>query len=260
MANALIGFTGFVGGNILRTAGNTFTDLYNSKNISDIRGKEYDLIVSAGMPAEVWKANQEPEQDWVRIQELLKNLAQVKAKQFALISTVDVFKDPVGVSENTLIDPESTAPYGKHRFYAEEAIRKQFANHLVIRLPGLFGQGIKKNLIFDILNGRDAGQFTHEDGVFQFYDLSHTWDDIQVGLRNNLSLVNFATEPISAKELAQEVFGMDFHSTTDKPPRKYDMHTLHAALFGGNGHYLCSKAETIQRIKQFVSEYKTNQQ
>lgn len=255
MINALIGYTGFVGGNIRRKSGDTFTDVYNSSNIADIRGKEYDLVVSAGMPAEVWKANQEPEQDWARIQGLLDNLAQVKAKQFVLISTVDVYKQPVGVDENTPIEPETTLPYGKHRFYAEQAIRKQFINHLVIRLPGLFGVGIKKNFIFDLLKGNDPSQFTHQDSIFQFYDLSRAWDDIQTGLCENLRLVNFATEPISAKEIASEVFGLDFHSTTDKLSRVYDMRTVHAEKFGGHGKYFYSKAETVKRVKQFVSEY-----
>ena len=44
--SALIGHTGFVGGNIAANA--QFTDCYNSKNIAEIRGKSYDMIVCAG--------------------------------------------------------------------------------------------------------------------------------------------------------------------------------------------------------------------
>ena len=41
--NALIGYTGFVGMNILQQK--PFMFLYNSKNIEEIKGKEFDLIV-----------------------------------------------------------------------------------------------------------------------------------------------------------------------------------------------------------------------
>ena len=41
--NALIGYTGFVGGNILRQK--PFKYLYNTKNIEDIKQKKFNLIV-----------------------------------------------------------------------------------------------------------------------------------------------------------------------------------------------------------------------
>ena len=59
MSRALIGYTGFVGGNLhLQTP---FDDVYNSKNIDSLRGKSYELVVCAGAPGVKWKANKEPE-------------------------------------------------------------------------------------------------------------------------------------------------------------------------------------------------------
>jgi len=43
---ALIGYTGFIGSNLKESE--TFDDFYNSKNIQDIEGKKYELIVSTG--------------------------------------------------------------------------------------------------------------------------------------------------------------------------------------------------------------------
>ena len=43
--NALIGYTGLVGKNILEQAGFEFFDeFYNSSNIQDIKGKSFDII------------------------------------------------------------------------------------------------------------------------------------------------------------------------------------------------------------------------
>ena len=42
MKTALIGYTGFVGGNI--KSQHEFDDYYNSKNIADIESQEYDSL------------------------------------------------------------------------------------------------------------------------------------------------------------------------------------------------------------------------
>ena len=41
---------------------------------------------------------------------------------------------------------------GKNRLYLEKWVEENIDNHLIIRLPGLFGENIKKNFIFDLIN------------------------------------------------------------------------------------------------------------
>ncbi len=92
MASALIGYTGFVGSNLLRAR--SFDDLYNSSNIGNIVGKHYDLLVCAGVPAVKWKANKEPDRDREQIAALIDPLSKVTADRFILISTIDVYSNP----------------------------------------------------------------------------------------------------------------------------------------------------------------------
>jgi putative intracellular protease/amidase len=61
MKKALIGYTGFVGSNLQTQI--KFDDFYNSKNIQDIKNKEYDVVYCAGAPAANWIANQKPTED-----------------------------------------------------------------------------------------------------------------------------------------------------------------------------------------------------
>lgn len=252
MATALIGYTGFVGGNI--HAKHSFDDLYNSKNIGEIEGKEYDLVVSAGAPAVVWYANQHPEEDMQILQGLMEHLKKVNTKQFVLISSVDVYPNRVGVNEDSVIDPAQGTPYGRNRFALEQFVRTQFPTALIVRLPALFGKGIKKNFVFDLLHS-NALDFTHKESVFQFYDLSNLWHDIDRALKNNIQLLNIAVEPVRADEMAREAFGIEFTNVTaDKPPANYDMHTKHASLWGKSGNYLYSREESMSAIKQFVKE------
>ncbi|HCD03852.1 MAG TPA: pyridine nucleotide transhydrogenase, partial [Methylophaga sp.] len=92
MSNALIGFSGFVGGTLLKQA--NFAACYRSTNIQEIENREFDVVVCAGAPAQKWIANREPADDRKKIDALISNLRTVKCKKFILISTVDVFKDP----------------------------------------------------------------------------------------------------------------------------------------------------------------------
>lgn len=251
MRTALIGFTGFVGTTLLRQT--TFDDCYNSKNIEDIAGRHYDLVVCAGAPAVKWQANQQPQEDWANLQRLIQALRHVTATSFLLLSTVDVYDPPINVDEDTIIDPAQIHPYGKHRFQLEQFVQQQFALHHIVRLPGLFGHGLKKNFIYDLMH-TNCLPLTHRDSVFQFYDLDWLWQHLNIVRNNAISLINFATEPVSAREMAAFCFGLEFQNETERPPVRYDMHTKYAALFGRESYYLKSKEEMLTTIQWFVQQ------
>lgn len=150
MASALIGSTGFVGANLL--AATTFDELYHSRNIHSIKGKSFSTVVCAGIPASMWMANHHPDQDLAQINSLLDILATITAKHFVLISSIAVYQQPVrGFDENSATFEQSLA-YGHHRWQAEKRIQTLFAQSHIIRLPALFGIGLKKNFLFDLLN------------------------------------------------------------------------------------------------------------
>ncbi len=247
MRTALIGHTGFVGGTICRQG--EITEGYNSQNIDLIRSQTFDLLICAGAPGAKWKANQDSDGDLANMKSLIGNLASVRARQFVLISTVDVYPRPVQVNESTRIDSDRLEPYGRHRYLLEQAVRGLFPDAVILRLPGLYGAGLKKNFVYDLLNG-NALHMTDYRSVFQFYDMSRLWDDLNVALKADLRLVNLATEPVSAGDVARHSFGVDFSNTTPKGPVNYDMRTRHAELFGGRGPYLQSADYTFQHISQ----------
>lgn len=249
MDDALIGYTGFVGGNLL--AKRKFGALYNSKNATQMRNKSFGLVVCAAAPAVKWLANKEPEKDWTAISGLIANLETIQPEQFVLISTVDVYQPPMGVDEDTKIKLEGLHAYGKHRRILEEFTQKKFGA-TIVRLPGLFGNGLKKNAIYDFLQGNAS--IVHQDGVFQFYNLDYLWKDLQVVLSSREKLVNFATEPVAIREIARECFGLELKNNMPAPAPRYDMHTKHAALWGKKGNYIYSRQEVLSDIKKFVEK------
>ncbi len=251
MANALIGYTGFVGGNLVRQA--PFEGLYNSKNVDSIAGKTYDLVVCAGAPADRWKANRDPEADGKAIGKLTAALEQANAAQLVLLSTADVYPSPVEVDEGSEIDSEHATPYGRHRFGLEVFLSARF-NTLVVRLPAPYGDGLKKSVLLDFLQDRNL-ETVHADSAYQFYGVDRLWADIQVALEARLRLVNFATEPISVHELAKEVFGMAFDNRPPElNPVRSDIRSRFAGALGGRDGYLQAKEQVLAGISAFVKK------
>ena len=255
MANALLGYTGFVGTTL--RAQTTFDAHYNSQNIADIRGQHYDVIVCAAAPAAKWKANQDPEGDRANLLGLMEHLKHVEASQFVLISTVDVFKMPPAVNETTPITPDRLDAYGRNRYELEQFAGEHFKNVIVVRLPGLFGAGLKKNFLFDMIH-RGASEWTHADSIFQFYNMANLWGDLQVVLQANppVRLIHFATEPVRAGDVARHAFDVEYSHQTANPPVSYDMRTRHANLWGKSGDYMASAAEIYAQIREFANAEK----
>ncbi len=249
MDNALIGFSGFVGGTLLKQA--HFSALYRSTNIYEIENHEFDVVVCAGASAQKWIANRDPVDDRKRIDSLIEHLRTVKCKTFILISTVDVFKEPIGVNESTPIDESGLHAYGLHRRLLESFVEQNFSNYLIVRLPGLVGPSLRKNVIFDFLNKNNLHAIESR-GVFQFYPMVNLWYDIQTSLEAGLSLVHLTAAPICIADVSLQGFGRPFTQALANPPARYDMQTLHAHIFGSYGQYQYSSRETIQAIRAYA--------
>jgi nucleoside-diphosphate-sugar epimerase len=250
MNAALIGHTGFVGGNLARQF--AFTDFYNSKNIEKIADHSYDLIVCSGMPAAKWLANRDPIGDRAVLDRLAGCLLRASAKRVVIVSTVDVYPTPIGVDEDTPIElTDATPAYGKHRLMLERTVAANFPETLVVRLPALFGPGLKKNAIYDLLHNNDV-QKIHSGGVFQFYNVEQLWADMQTAMASQLRLVNFTTEPVSIHEIAQMAFGVEFNNDPGGSAARYDMRSKHAELFGGRGGYLSDRNHVLTDLREFV--------
>lgn len=149
---SLVGCTGFVGSNICDAAGCQIDKGYNSKNIREAYGTKPELLIYAGVRAEKYLANKEPDADMSQILQAEKNIAETAPKKLVLISTIDVFKKPYKTDEDSVIDCEGLHAYGLNRYRLEQWVRERYPDALIIRLPGLYGINIKKNFIYDYIN------------------------------------------------------------------------------------------------------------
>ena len=149
---SLVGYTGFVGSNIYAAAANEIDAVYNSKNIEEAFGTNPDLLIYAGLRAEKYLANNDPDKDMELILQAEKNIEAINPKRLVLISTVDVLKEPNGKDEDAPVDTDNLHAYGLNRYRLEQWVRERYPDALIIRLPGLYGINIKKNFIYDYIN------------------------------------------------------------------------------------------------------------
>ena len=147
---ALLGYTGFVGSNLAVSA--KFDGLYNSKNVKDAFGTNPDVLYYSGVPAAKFIANKFPDMDMAIMRGAVENMRKINPKKLVLISTVDVYKDPNGKDEDSIMDTDGQEAYGKNRLWLEQQVKQICPDYHIVRLPGLYGKNIKKNFIYDFIN------------------------------------------------------------------------------------------------------------
>ena len=186
---AIIGYTGLIGDNLLNQYKKNFfrIDLFNSKNINKLnKNNRYDVVFCAALSATKWLANKAPIKDKKNTEKLIKSLKKVNTKKFLLVSTIDVnFRHAYGFNRKTL----------------EKFVKKNFKNNYILRLPGVFGKGLKKNIIYDLINENNISQIYAND-KFQWYDLSYLKRDISKIFKNNiLGVSELYSLPIKNQEI-----------------------------------------------------------
>ncbi len=249
--DALIGHTGFVGATLV--AAGAYDATYNSGNIGTIAGRSFRRVVCAGVSAVKWRANLEPEADRAGIQTLIDALATVAAEHFVLISTIDVYPVPVGVDERDAAGGVTLHPYGRHRFALEQFVRQHFASHSIVRLPALFGAGLKKNALFDLMHDHRTEAIDPE-ARFQWYPLARLTADIETIVAARVGLINVTAEPITMALLRARFFPTARLGEPTPDPAQYDVRSIHDRLLGGRHGYHLAAADVLAAMGRFLDE------
>lgn len=253
---AIVGYTGFVGSNLLQFY--KFDFLYNSKNFIEAKNKTFDTLFFCGIPAVKWKANKNPDEDYNTIEDIKSVLNTINVNKIILISTIDVYdKVDKEFNEEHLINFNENHTYGKNRFLFEEYVKNNFNDYHIIRLPGLFGKGLKKNIIYDLINNNNIDQIPY-NSKFQWYYLDWLKKDIEIVLNNDIKICNFFTEPIHTKYIIKsfkKVYDKDFKIENlglNTAKVNYNTCSKFSNLFG-NHKYIRTVDEVLHAINNYLS-------
>jgi sugar phosphate isomerase/epimerase len=243
MKTAIVGWTGFVGQNLLSQLPSD-TELYNSKNIDTLKYKDYDILYFSAMPAEKWKINKDPLNDYNNLIYLENILKTVQIKTFILISTIDVLDCRLEQDEYGINFAEH--PYGKHRRMLEEFILKNFINSYIIRLPGIFGWGLKKNIIYDLLHNNQLKNICISS-KFQWYFLDNLIEDINHCISKGYNCVQFVSEPIDVDTIVKLFFPEKYNQCIGTDSVSYNLKTKYSSI-----NYWTSSKDILSQLNIFI--------
>jgi len=247
---ALIGHTGFVGSNLLRCR--TFDATFNSRNSQEVEGQSFDEVVCAGVSAAKWIANREPDADRAALQDLMRTFEAANIRRFVLISTIDVYPDPSEpLDEDATLHGLANHAYGTNRYELETWVRHRFADYLIVRLPALFGPGLKKNALYDLLNSNAIDRI-NPAGVFQWYPVTKLATDLDVASTAGLRLVNLFTAAIAMTTVIERFFPGAPVGAARTPAPHYALRTRHAELFGGRNGVIMDESQVLGAMATFI--------
>jgi sugar phosphate isomerase/epimerase len=260
---AIVGYTGFVGSNLLQFY--AFDKFYNSKNFEEAMGKHFEEIIFCGIPAVKWFANKNPNEDANIIKNIKNILNTITCDKFILISTIDVYdKTNCFYNEDSQIHFSVNHAYGKNRYLFEKYIEEKFENRFIIRLPALFGKGLKKNIIFDLINNNQIENIPFNSS-FQWYNVDRLKNDIDIVVKNRIKICNLFTEPIETKEIVilfDKIYKKDdflikikindgIHMNNNRI--EYDTQTQYYEKFNSKKiGYICEREAVLKDLETFL--------
>lgn len=247
--SALIGGSGYVGGFLAKRM--PFTRTFRRSDIDGIRDETYDLVVCAGMPAAKWLANQNPVEDSENTDRLMDALKSAKTDSFVLISTVDIYQGHVSCDEMTTPQPDHT--YGRNRLRLERFVKANFPNYHILRLPALFGDGLKKNALFDLMHDNQVEKI-NPSSEFQWYDLEWLPGDIRFCMEKGIREANLFTEPVAMETIRRSLFPR-IELNPSAPVARYNHKTILSAFHGGaygETGYRAQSDEVLKAMHRYV--------
>ena len=164
-----------------------------------------------------------PDHDLWAISTLFTCLITAKIERLILISTVDVYAKPLEVDELTRDAAVSAEPYGRNRAALEVMCKKHF-NTQILRLPGLFGPGLKKNAFYDLMTAHMAS--VPENARYQWYPVWRVGAAVRAMIEGDERIVHLTSEPMAMAELRDSVFPGAQLMPPDDAAANYDVRSI----------------------------------
>ncbi|MDE2292105.1 MAG: SDR family oxidoreductase, partial [Elusimicrobia bacterium] len=155
----ILGGKGFVGSAFARwceRGGREFRVVTRADYASHV-GTSCDVLINAAGNSSKPLAAERPLADFeASVLAVRRSLEDFRPGLYVHISSCDVYPDcssPAATAEDAPLPPARQSAYGFHKRLAELCVMNRAPRWLVLRAGGFVGPGLRKNAVFDILNG-----------------------------------------------------------------------------------------------------------
>ncbi len=189
----ILGGKGMLGSDLVKFLGKDFeTTAIDKDNYKDYLGQKFDVLINANGNSRRFWANEHPLEDFeASTVSVYKSFFDFSFKKYIYISSPDVYEnpgDPESAKENQNISASHLSHYGFHKYLSERLVEHYAKDYLIIRPASLLGDGLKKGVVYDILN--DAALFVAAESQIQFISTSEVVNTIQAlitgGIKNEI--------------------------------------------------------------------------
>lgn len=193
----LIGSTGLVGSTLKETI--KFDYEFNSSNIitfNEVVPDGCELWLSC-LPATKWLVNKNLKQDMDNIMKILTIIKHKTYSKVILISTIDVYNQSPQHSNEDYKPNFGGLSYGNNRLLFEYLVDEYLTKDVykIYRLPALFNNKIKKNVLYDLIHNNNVEQISRRS-YFQWYNLDNLHKFISETIDTDRKVFNLFTEPL----------------------------------------------------------------
>ena len=244
----LIGNTGLIGKTLKDSI--KFDIEINSSNINELLNTDinnYDLYLSC-LPATKWIINKNPIEDYKNLLDIYSMISKYHYNKIILFSTIDVYSDSPFLVDETYNPNIKDINYGSNRYTFELLVSKLKYNQIqIFRLPALFGNKIKKNILFDLLNNHNIDQINF-NSTYQWFNL----DDLFFTINNMKDIsgsINLFSQPLDSNCFI-ELFNI---TKGNKSSTKIEYN--YKTKYSSTG-YIKSSKEVFEEISRFVHDYR----
>lgn len=158
MRVAIIGSAGFVGGYLSGHFRGAGAEVIAVERLTPLPEEELDVVIDCNGDARRFWVNENPIDGFkVSVQSVAERLARLKTAKYVYLSSIDVYGTRTGdreaSQEKASLSLDGLDSYGFYKLLAERLVEFHAADALILRLGTLIGPGLRKNPVFDAVNG-----------------------------------------------------------------------------------------------------------
>ena len=178
------------------------------RNYAQEAGRPSDVVIDCAANSRKYLAEERPVEEFsLSVAHRLQTILDFPAGLQLHVSSVDVYSvldSPATTVEDAPVDLARLSHYGFHKRLAEEVVQHYAPRWLIVRLAGMVGPALRKNPVYDVLQGQPLR--IHPDSRYQFMETRDVariaWTLVDRGLVNEVFNV-CAEGLVSPREIAR---------------------------------------------------------